>query len=475
MEGENAAPGGTATTTVAAPPANAETRTQVTVTATHERDAEVLRIKNIRAWGKEHAIDSEKIQHWVSSGTPQLEASLEIGRILQERMAKPINTVDGPQLSEKDQKRFSFARALMLGTDLVKECRGQPGGSKIDFGLEEELSQEVSRTVAAQNGGRMMAFSLFARMLPGMQARAGVDSATSTTGGPFKFTQPGDFIPVLRNKTSVMRAGATVLSGLTGPLTFPKQTAAASTAYTTENPGSPLSITNLLTTTLTLSFKSLGAATAFSRQVLFSAASGNFDMEAIIQGDVAAVVGLAIDLGALDCADANGPRGLRQNTSIGSVNAGNGTNGGTASWNTYVDLETLIGDANADTDRMAYITNTKQRGVAKKIAVLGNTASGVPVWSGTPGQMDGVVNGYRAIASNQVPRNLTKGSSTTVCSAIFFGAWEHQLIGIFGNGFETIVDPYSAKFKGMVEVAAWVFFDANQRYDGAFSAALDAL
>jgi hypothetical protein len=163
-----------------------------------------------------------------------------------------------------------------------------------------------------------------------------------------------------------------------------------------------------------------------------------------------------------------------KNTNIGSVLAGNGTNGGTATWNTYVDLETAIADANADTNRMAYITNTKQRGVAKKAAVLGNTASGIPIWSGTPGDMDGVVNGYRAIASNQVPRNLTKGSDTTACSAIVFGAFEHQLIGMFGSGFETIVDPYSKKFQGMVEVAAWVFFDANQRYDEAFAAVQDA-
>jgi HK97 family phage major capsid protein len=305
--------------------------------------------------------------------------------------------------------------------------------------------------------------------------RAGIDSGTSTTGQPFKFTQPGEFIPILRNKTSVMRAGSTVLSGLTGPVTFPKQTSAAGVTWSAENPGSDNAVTNLLTTTVTLSFKSIMAGTAFSRQMLFSAASGNYDMEAIIQSDIAAVIGVGIDLAGLNgLGSSNQPKGVLKNTSIGSVALG--TNGGTMSWGSWVDLETKIGQANATTSRMAYITNSAQRGTAKKSAVLGNTASGVPIWTGASGDdFDGQANGYRAIASEQVPGNLTKGTSTTVCSAIVFGAWEHNLIGMFGPGFETIVDPYSKKYQGMIEVAAWSYVDVAQRYDGAFAAVLDAL
>jgi hypothetical protein len=46
-----------------------------------------------------------------------------------------------------------------------------------------------------------------------------------------------------------MRAGATVLTGLTGPVTFPKQNGTTSTVYSAENPGSDIAITNLTTTT----------------------------------------------------------------------------------------------------------------------------------------------------------------------------------------------------------------------------------
>ena len=145
-------------------------------------------------------------------------------------------------------------------------------------------------------------------------------------------------------------------------------------------------------------------------------------------------------------------------------------------WGNWVDLESAVGDANADDlGAMAYITNTKQRGTAKKVGVLGNTASGIPIWQNVPGEMDGVVNGYRAIATNQVPRNLTKGTSTTVCSAVVFGAFNQLLIGMFGAGFETLVDPYTKKNQNMIEITSWNFVDVANRYPTAFATIKDAL
>lgn len=459
---DKAAPAGGTTET--GTQANVETTSGVSAaTATQvvdrARENENTRITNIREIAK-NARCEEKISEWVASGKSELEVHREVNAILSERMKTPISTVQGVELSAKDKKRFSFARAMIVGTDLEREMRNA------DFGLEREVLEEIRKQTQTRNGGSVLPFSL--------SGRAGIDSSTSTTGGPFKFTQPGEFIELLRNKTSVLRAGATMLTGLTGPVTFPKQNGAATGNWVGENPGSDNTASNLTTTTVSLAFKTVQASTSVSRQALFSAASGNYDLEQIIRADLAAVIGLAVDLGALNgSGSSNQPTGVLQNTSIGSVTIG--TNGGSATWNNWVDLETAIGDANADTNRMSYVTNTKQRGAAKKNAVLNNTASGVPIWSSTPGEMDGIVNGYRAIASNQVPRNLTKGTATTACSAILFGAFEHLLVGQFGSGFEVLIDPYSKKNQNMIELTAWTFIDVALRYPEAFSAIKDAL
>lgn len=471
---ERSMPEGTPASNGAAP----GTTASVEVREFNERAGQ--RVKNITALASQHGCQ-DRLSKWLEEGTTEDAVRTQILEALKDRLSKPIDQSARLDIPERDKRRFNIARALMMNTDLVKEA-----GRAIDFGFEQELMQEALRkqgSFTTGKGGAILPFGMFG-------GRAGIDSGTSTTGAPFKFTQPGEFIPVLRNKTSVIRAGATVLDGLTGPVTFPKQTAAAGSVWSAENPGSDISITNMLTTTMTLSFKSVAAGTAFSRQMLFTAASGNYQIESMIESDIMAVVGLAIDLAALNgLGSSNQPKGILQNTNIGSVTLG--TNGGAVTYASILQLEQLIGDANAEGSRMAYLTNTYQRKQCKNTAVLASTAAAIPLWTGpvqsnvpygeqpldNQGQypMDGQMNGYRAIASNQVPRNLTKGTSTTVCSAILFGAWEHLIIGMFGGGFETVVDPYSKKFQGMIEVVTWAFMDVNDRYDGAFAAIQDAL
>jgi HK97 family phage major capsid protein len=448
---------------------------EVTAVLDRARADETERIENIRHLASAHSIPAEQVSAWIRDGATSAVVRGKINDILKARMADPTTSGgQGVELSPREQKRFNFARALILGDEgLRKEAR------TLDFGFEKEVLDELRKKGAeTKNGGHLMPLTLdgfqSARAQEQMQ-RAGLDSATASLAGNFKITQPGDFITMLRNKTSVVRAGATFITGLTGPVTFPKQLTAATASWVGENPGSDQSESDLTSTTVSLAFKTIQANTRVSRQALFSAASGNYDLDQIIRADLAAIIGLAIDLGALAGTGAsNQPTGI---LTASGVNAGTalGTAGGTMAWSNWIDLETKIGDANADTNRMAYITNTKQRGVAKNTAPLASTAASVPIWTNVPGEMDGMVNGYRAIASNQVPRNLTKGTSTTICSAVIFGAFEHCLIGQFGAGFEVLVDPYSKKNQNMIELTAWNFVDVALRYAEAFSKIVDAL
>lgn len=473
--------------------------TEAVITQVRElnRQAEAGRASELLELGRAHGV-MDRVEGWLREKTSIADARAQVNQILEERIKKPVQQVKPVALSKKDNARFSFARMMLMqdrGLESVFNTDPEFAGkrSKMDYGLEEEVFTEAIRRspllAEARKGGVFIPFVTtddgrdltMGERLRELHERdvyymgRGIDSATSTTGGPFKFTQPGDFIALLRNKTSVLRAGVTVLSGLTGPVTFPKQNGPGTASWRAENPGSDLSRVDLTTTTVTLAFKTIQAAMAVSRQALFSAASGNYDLEGIIRNDLAGIIGLAIDLAGLNGpGTANQPTGLLQDTNVGTAPA-LGAQGGTIAWGNVVDLETAIGDANADVGTMSYLTNTKQRGQAKKVAVLGNTASGVPLWTGTPGIMDGVVNGYRAIASNQVPRNLTKGTQTTVCSAWVFGVFEHLLMGVFGGGFEMMTDPYTLKLQNMVDITAWSFVDFANRYPVAFATIKDAL
>jgi len=443
----------------------------VTVVRAEGVQSERTRVTDITTLARTHKCE-DKLAGWLESGKSADEVVREINGILSERLAKPVDTSRGIELGDKEYKRFSYARALLAGMD-PREA------GNVDTGFEREIIQEAKKRmggISANKGGLVIPFVTPA-------GRANIDSATSTTGGVFKFTQPGDFIDALRNASSVMRAGARVIPGLTGPVSFPKRNAVATASWVTENPGSDMSRSNPTFTTVSLAFKTVQSAVAVSRQALFSAASGNYDLEALIRSDLAAVIALAIDLGALNGTGTSQPLGILQDTSVGTATA-LGTNGGTIAWTNIVGLEEAVGVANG-VGRMAYLTNAKQRAQARRVSVLASTAAAIPIWQGSPAVADagggalpsgdGIVNGYPAYMSNQVPSNLTKGTATTVCSAWIFGAFEQVLIGMFGSGFEVLVDPYTLKLQNMVDITAWNFVDAANRYPTAFATIKDAL
>ena len=73
------------------------------------------------------------------------------------------------------------------------------------------------------------------------------------------------------------------------------------------------------------------------------------------------------------------------------------------------------------------------------------------------------INGYRAAVTNNVPSNLTKGTSTTVCSATLFGSdWSNVVIGLFGAP-DITVDPYSLAATGQVQITLNQFADMQHR------------
>ena len=66
------------------------------------------------------------------------------------------------------------------------------------------------------------------------------------------------------------------------------------------------------------------------------------------------------------------------------------------------------------------------------------------------------LNGYAIEWTNLVPSNLTKGTSSQVCSAMIFGNFEDLFIGEWG-GLDIVVDPYTKAGSGEVvmTVNAW--------------------
>ena len=353
-------------------------------------------------------------------------------------------------MSDGDLRQFSLIRAIQAAAT----------GDWRRAGLEREASDATAKRLGREPQGFFLPYDwLRSEHSGGVQQRA----ITTTTGANLIPTQKLGFIDVLRNRMMVRAAGAVVLDGLIGNVDLPARTAGAALSWVAAGsaPGSEATQTF---GAVQLRAKT-GAAYIDIYRTMFNQTS--LDLEMLVRDDLAAALQLGIDYAALHgSGSSNQPTGIAATSGIGSV-AG-GTNGLAPTWAHVVALETEVAVDNADIGRLAYMTNAKVRGKLKTTAKVSSTDS-VMVWDAN----DTPLNGYPAWVTNQVRSDLDKGTSTGVCSAIFFGNWADLVIGLWGVIDLTADIPDNRT--GTVRVAAIVETDIGVRHASSFAAMLDAL
>ena len=254
----------------------------------------------------------------------------------------------------------------------------------------------------------------------------------------------GDFIDVLRNASSIMQAGATMLSGLKGDVKIPKKTA-ASTAGWISTEGGAASESEPTFGQVTMSPKTLGAYTDITRLMMMQS---SLDIEALIRNDLATGIALAIDNGGLQGSGASGqPTGVKNTSGINAPTAFAAAN---PTFAEAVAMETAVAEDNALMGNLAYILPAGMYGALK--TTVKDSGSGQFVVE--PGN---TINGYRAIVSNQV----TAGD-------LYFGNFADLLVGMYG-GLDITVDPYTASTSGTVRIVALQTCDVAVRHAVSFA------
>jgi len=129
-----------------------------------------------------------------------------------------------------------------------------------------------------------------------------------------------------------------------------------------------------------------------------------------------------------------------------------------------VGMESQVANANADRGSLKYLTSPKLRGELKQTPKIGTTFP-VFLWDNNE------VNGYPAMATNNVPSSLTKGSGTGL-SAIIFGNWNDLIVATWG-GIDTVVNPYTNQASGAVTISMLMEADIQVRHPESFSIVAD--
>ena len=393
-------------------------------------EAERTRIAAISALGDKHQMQ-DLARELIDGGRTVDEAR---AAVLEKLGTQPVEQVirsadvtsNDVGLSDKETRSFSFARALNF--------LANPSDSSARRAAEFEI--EVGKA-AAQKYER----SSNGIVIPNEVLRRDLVVGTPTAGGNLVADEllAGSFIDLLRNRLALAQAGVTMLTGLQGNISIPRQTSAATAYWVGEN-GSPTESQQAIDQ-VNMTPKTVGAFVDYSRRLLLQS---SIDVEGMIRNDLARVIALELDRAAIyGTGSSNQPLGLTNTTGIGSQTI---TTFGTFA--EYIGMETDVASANADAGSLRYIINAAARGALKSTEKATNT--GMFVFE------DNEINGYPVIVSNQLQNNDA-----------LFGDFSMMIMGMW-SGLDLTVDPYAGATAGTVRVIALQDVDVAVKQPGAF-------
>jgi HK97 family phage major capsid protein len=367
------------------------------------------------------------------------------------------------KLTENEAREYSVGRVLNVALGNVERASGGTAARR-ESCFETEISEQIERGwKGARHGGIYIPWSIRHAFSSngGAQKRTGLDSSTATAGQELKFTQSGTFIQFLYNTMKIKQLGARTVAGLRDNVSYPKQTGKATGAWVGENPGTDAADSALTLSSIASSPKTYQSSSSYSRQLLAQAV---VDVDTLVREDLGRDMALAIDSAAIVGGGSDQPTGIGATSGVQSyVLEADAGNGGVLAWDDIVKMSALLETANADQlGEGGWLTTPGVKSSLKRTARLGNTI-GLPIWAD-----DSTVDGFKAMSSNQVASTNTKGSSGATLHTLIRGIFETMVIGMWGDGFELVLDPYRLKKQGMIELTTFMLADITIPYPTAF-------
>ncbi|MGA1512826.1 MAG: phage major capsid protein, partial [Aquiluna sp.] len=247
-------------------------------------EAERTRIAAINALGEKHQMQ-DLARELVEGGRTLDEARAAVlEKLGSQPMEEPIRSADITSndvgLSDKETRSFSFARALNYLANPSDASARRAAEFEIEVG--KAAAQKYER---ASNG----------IVIPNEVLRRDLVVGTPTAGGNLVADEllAGSFIDLLRNRLALAQAGVTMLTGLQGNISIPRQTSAATAYWVGEN-SSPTESQQAIDQ-VNMTPKTVGAYVDYSRRLLLQS---SIDVEGMIRNDLARVIALELDRAA---------------------------------------------------------------------------------------------------------------------------------------------------------------------------------
>ena len=404
-----------------------------------EKD-ELAKKESMTAEDKSRWSEIEKIEKTLNE-----EIALEESKESYLRARAASNGFEVSRQESNDIQKYSIVKAireLLHGGNLT--------------GIEKEMSDEAVREMGSISA--ITGIGISSKILMHKTVTRAVLGAS---GSPVVPITIGNFIDAVWAKTIVVNFGAQTMSGLAGNVDLPYFSTKPTVKWDAENDDA--SDAGAALDKVSLRPKRLTNYVPLSKLLLVQE---SVDVERKVWDALINATAVQLQRAALHGA-VDGPTGLASTDGIGSVVGG--TNGLAPTLSHVLQLIREVAIDDADFGALGFITSPKVRYKLMSTAI--ETGHPERVWNVL--QPDMLV-GYKAGVTTLVSDTLDKGTSTGVCSAIFFGNWNKMVLAQFG-ALDLLADPYTPSLKHQVNLVLNAFYDVGIEYPGAFSAMKDAL
>lgn len=219
----------------------------------------------------------------------------------------------------------------------------------------------------------------------------------------------GRFIENLRNRSSILRAGVTMLTGLSGNIEIPGGNANSVAAWLAAE-ADDAAETNPTFRKVEMAIKDIAGFTQISRRMMIQS---TIAIEAYVRSQLLTALALGIDKAGLEGSGLTGiPEGIKNTTGIGSVDFA----ADTPTRDELIDMWSELADVNADMGNLAWIYNSLMAAGLMKTKL--DAGSGRFLLDGP----DSPLLSTPTIRSNQA----TTGD-------VYFGNWSDALMGMWGG------------------------------------------
>ncbi len=414
---------------------------------TQARDAAALKAKN-EGFDKLTAEERAAISGYAAAVEPLNEelAALSAAEEVVARTAKVNGGArEGLSAAEaRDFQKFSIVRGIQL------LAQNKP----LD-GVEAEV-HEIAKRDANKNGVTLEGFGVpaFIGNERG-QTATGQTTVAGDQGGVTVPTELNGLIEGLWNKTFFPEFGVTRLAGLQGNQEFMVQETLPTIQELTEIQA--MSEDEIRFSKFSMTPNRRGDAIPYSKQLLLQSSLDvqQFIVSNLLRGleQKANAEGIVALLAAITSPNGN----------LLSI----GTNGGDPTYDHVVALEGLVDSFETNNANSKFLTNSKVKSKLRRTQMFSGT-NGTPVMGA-----DGTINGGKAVISNIVPSNLTKGTASGVCSPIIYGDGSFLYFGLWG-GADIVVDNLTRAKNGEVLVVANMFWNIKVARNKSFAGLKDA-